>query len=86
MNSQQESMQKAFKEEQDMRFQNQGEVGILRKKMEKVCTGFGCNTPPSTKRPFELISRSRSSRRNITQVRNVSELPRKLRKLPRHRS
>ena len=43
MNNQQESMQKAFKEEQDTRFQNQGEVGILRKKMEKVCTGFGYN-------------------------------------------
>ncbi|KAF9648585.1 hypothetical protein BDM02DRAFT_3115206 [Thelephora ganbajun] len=36
MNSQQELMQKAFREEQDARFQNQGEVSILRKKMEKL--------------------------------------------------
>ena len=36
MNTQQESMQKALQEEQDARFQNQGEVSILRKRMEKV--------------------------------------------------
>ena len=29
-------MQKALREEQDARFQNQGEVSILRKRMEKV--------------------------------------------------
>ena len=37
MNAQQDSMQKALREEQDARFQNQGEVSILRKRMEKVC-------------------------------------------------
>ena len=35
-------MQKTFKE-QDTRFQNQGEVGILCEKIEKVCTKFGCD-------------------------------------------
>ena len=35
-------MQKTFKE-QDTRFQNQGEVSILRKKMEKVRTEFCYN-------------------------------------------
>lgn len=44
MNSQQESMQKAFKEEQDARFQNVGEVSILRKRMEKVCVEAKCNS------------------------------------------
>ena len=43
MTNQQESMQKALKEEQDTRFQNQGEVSILRKKMEKVRTEFCYN-------------------------------------------
>ena len=37
MNTKQETMQKALREEQDVRFQNQGEVSILRKRMEKVC-------------------------------------------------
>ena len=46
MTNQQESMQKALKEEQDTRFQNQGEVSILRKKMEKVRTEF-CYYHPS---------------------------------------
>ena len=36
VNNQQESMRKALEEEQDARFQNQGEVSILRKRMEKV--------------------------------------------------
>lgn len=36
-------MQKAFKEEQDARFQNQGEVSILRKRMEKVCVETKCD-------------------------------------------
>jgi len=49
MNGQQESIQKAFREEQDARFQNQGEVSILRKRMEKVCIEINCNRfPPVT--------------------------------------
>ena len=36
VNNQQESMRKALEEEQDARFQKQGEVSILRKRMEKV--------------------------------------------------
>jgi hypothetical protein len=43
MNTQQESMQKAFKEEQEARYQNQGEVSILRKRMEKVCVEPKCD-------------------------------------------
>lgn len=43
MNNQQESMQKAFREEQDARFQNQGEVTILRKKMEKLTEEHNTN-------------------------------------------
>ena len=35
-------MQKTFKE-QDTRFQNQGKVGILCKKIKKVCTKFSCD-------------------------------------------
>ena len=36
VNNQQESMRKALEEEQDVRFQSQGEVSVLRKQMEKV--------------------------------------------------
>ena len=43
MNNQQESMQKSLREEQDARFQNQGEVSILRRRMEKVCIEMMCN-------------------------------------------
>ena len=39
-------VQKAFKEEQDAKFQNQGEASILRKKMEKVCTEINRNHIP----------------------------------------
>ena len=47
-------MQKAFREEQDARFQNQGEVSILRKKMEKVCAEINCNrSPHPTERLFD---------------------------------
>jgi len=56
MNSQQESMQKALREEQDARFQNQGEVSILRKKMEKVCTGINCNYDPPTTETLAYVS------------------------------
>jgi len=47
MNSQQESMQKTLREEQDARFQNQGEVSILRKKMEKARIEIKCDYTPS---------------------------------------
>jgi len=69
MNSQQESIQKAFREEQDARFQNQGEVSILRKRMEKVCIEINCNhLPPAAEGPFQLMLRLCSSRRNTARV------------------
>ena len=36
-------MQKAFKEAEDARFQDQGEVSILRKRMEKVRVEIKCD-------------------------------------------
>ena len=54
MNSQQESMQKALREEQDARFQNQGEVSILRKRMEKVCVEIKCDYTPLLQRDLDL--------------------------------
>ena len=48
MNRQHESMRKAFTEEQDARFQNQGEVSILRKRMEKVRVEIKYTCSPPT--------------------------------------
>ena len=56
MSNQQESMQKALREEQDARFQNQGEVSILRKKMEKVCIAINCNYSPPIAEILPYIS------------------------------
>ena len=41
-------MQKVLVEEQDARFQNQGEVSILRKRIEKVCNEIECDYAPTT--------------------------------------
>ena len=45
MNSQQESMPKVLREEQDVRFQNQGEVNILRKRIERYVSKSSVTMP-----------------------------------------